>query len=241
MKDIALAKINSFASGSGQNSHAPPEDDIIEIPISELQGLFNELITTYNALNDLLKENSILRGRKLAELNENAMRAIKNEKSPIMKLLYLNTYIRKQINKIDKALKAGSPTATTDQRTIRQAISKIQLRAMSIVEHVKTIAEGKKEIAFNSGQARQFLAGREGQEPSRRDTIRALRRAERICPALNCGHTPYDGRATIRLVAKVEDLKSAEIKNESIDRIPRQRSRLDELKIIFFKETGGYV
>jgi hypothetical protein len=240
MVNVALAGINSFASGSGQNSLAPPEEDIIEIPISQMQGFFDELIVTYNALNDLLKESSILRGRELAELNENAMRAIKSEKSPIMKLLYLNTYIRKQINRIDKALKAGSPAATTDQRTIRQAISKIQLRAMSIVEHVKTIAEGKKEIAFNSGQARQFLAGREGQEPSRRDTIRALRRAERICPALNCGHTPYDGRATIRLTAKTQDLKSAEIKNESIDRIPWQRSKLEELKIVFFKETGDY-
>jgi hypothetical protein len=240
MVNVALAGINSFASGSGQNSHAPPEEDIIEIPISQMQGFFDELIVTYNALNDLLKESSILRGRELAELNENAMRAIKSEKSPVGKLLLLNVFIRQQISHIRKALKAGSPASATDQRTIRQAISKIQLRALSIVEHIKSIAEGKKEVALNSSHARQFLAGREGQEPSRRDTIRALRRAERICPALNCGHTPYDGRATIRLTAKVEDLKSAEIKNECIDRIPRQRSRLDELKIVFFKETGGY-
>jgi hypothetical protein len=239
MVDVALAGINSFASGSGQNSHAPPEEDIIEIPISQMQGFFDELIVTYNALNDLLKENSILRGRELAELNENAMRAIKSEKSPVGKLLLLNVFIRQQISHMRKALKAGSP-ASAAEHTIRRAISKIQLRAMSIVEHVKAIAEGKKEIAFNSSQARQFLAGREGQEPSRRDTIRALRRAERICPALNCGHTPYDGRATIRLVAKVEDLKSTEIKNDCIDRIPRQRSRLEELKIVFFKEAGGY-
>jgi hypothetical protein len=239
MVDVAIAEINSFASGSGQNDLAPPEDDMIEIPISQMQSLFNELITTYNALNDLLKENSILRGRELAELNENAMRAIKNEKSPVGKLLLLNVFIRQQISHMRKALKTGSP-ASAAEHTIRQAISKIQLRAMSIVEHVKAIAEGKKEIAFNSGQARQFLAGREGQEPSRRDTIRALRRAERICPALNCGHTPYDGRATIRLTAKAEDLKGAEIKKEGIDRIPRQRSRLEELKIVFFKEAGGY-
>ena len=42
---------------------------------------------------------------------------------------------------------------------------------------------------------------------SRRDTIQAMKRAEKLWPALNCGHRPNDGRKTTRLTAKVEDLK----------------------------------
>jgi hypothetical protein len=182
--------------------------ETIEIPVSELQGFFEELITTYNSLNDLLKDQGILRGRELAELNTRASQAVKAAKSPIEKLLFLNAYIRQQIGHIKKALKARAPAAPTDQGVIRQAITKIQLRATAIVEHVKTLAEGKKEISLNSSQARQYLAGREGKPPSRRDAIRALRRAERLCPALSCGHTPGEGRQTMRLTARTEDLKA---------------------------------
>jgi len=98
------------------------------------------------------------------------------------------------------------------------------------------IAEGKKEIAFNSGQARDFLAGREGRPPSRRDTIRALRRAEKLCPALICGHTPGDGRQTMRLTGKAEDLQDSRIIQEGPDRDRRQRLRMEEARIVFFKE-----
>jgi len=213
--------------------------EAIEVPLSELQALFDELKTTYNTLNELLKDQGILRGRELAELNTGASQGIKAERSPIGKLLLLNAYIRQQLSHIRKALQARPPTKATDEGRIRQAITKIQLRALAIVEHVKTIAEGKKEVTFNSSQARQYLAGREGKPPSRRDAIRALRRAEKICPALICGHTPNDGRQTMRLAAKTEELNGSEIIKIDVERDRRQRSRMDEALVIFgFKEPG---
>ncbi len=185
--------------------------ETIEILASELQHFFDELIDTYNGLNDLLKDQGILRGRDLAELNTKANQAVKAERSPFGKLLVLNAYLRQQIAHVKKALQGRPPISSTDQGMIRQAITKIQLRAVAIVEHVRTLAEGKEKIALDSSQARQYLAGREGKPPSRRDAIRALRRAEKICPALSCGHTPNDGRQTIRLTAKADDLKETAI------------------------------
>lgn len=53
----------------------------IEVPLSELQAIFDELKTTYyNALNNLLMDQSILK-------------AIKAEKSPIDKLIHFNAFI----------------------------------------------------------------------------------------------------------------------------------------------------
>ena len=211
-------------------------DTTVELPVSELQGFFDELIVTYNSLNDLLKDQSILRGRELAEMNVRANQAVKSEKSPLGKLMLLNAFIRQQITSIKKALQARPPAAPSDQGIIRQAVTKIQLRALAIVEHVKTLAEGKEKISLNSGQARQFLAGREGKPPSRRDAIRALRRAEKLNPALICDHTPGDGRQTMRLTARAADLKDSEIIKIDKDRAQRQRSRMEELRIVFFKE-----
>ncbi len=148
----------------------------------------------------------------------------------------LNAYIRQQISHVKRAMQARPPTTPTDKGVIRQAITKIHLRALAIVEHIKVLAEGKKEISLNSGQARQFLAGREGKPPSRRDAIRALRRAEKICPVLACDRTPGDGRQTMRLTAKVEDLDGSEAAKEDLSHDQRQRSRMDELRIVFFKE-----
>jgi ElaB/YqjD/DUF883 family membrane-anchored ribosome-binding protein len=211
-------------------------DAILEIPALELQHFFDDLILTFNSLNDLLKDQSILRGRELAEFNTRANQAVKAARSPMEKLLTLNAYIRQQIGHLKRAMQARPPTTPTDQGVIRQAITKIGLRALAIVEHVKIIAEGKKEVAFNSAQTRDFLAGREGKAPSRRDTIRALRRAEKLCPALRCDHTPNDGRQTMRLTAKADDLIHSDIIKDDRDRAQRQRSRMEEIKVIFFKE-----
>jgi len=217
---------------------AHQSNEMLEIPVSELQALFDDLIQVYNTLNETLKDAGIMRGRELAELNTKASRAVKAEKSPIGKLILLNAYIKQEIKQINDALKERPAFAQAQEGRIQQAITKIQLRACAIVEHVKAIGQGKKEVAFNSCQARDFLAGREGKAPSRRDTIRALRRAEKICPALVCGHTPGDGRQTTRVTAKAEDLKITTIIKSDWD--TRQRSRLDELKVIFFKEAGSY-
>lgn len=220
----------------------PPHDyeEVVEIPITELQAFYLDMIQVYDTLNEVLKEAGIIRGRELAELNTKATNAVKAEKSPIQKLILLNAFIKQEITHIKNALKIRPPVTPGEDGRIRQAITKIQLRATAIIEHVKVLAEGKKEIAFNSGQARDFLAGREGKPPSRRDTIRALRRAERICPALNCEHTPNDGRQTTRLTAKAEDLRQSDILKVERDRDHWQRSRIEELRIIFFKEQGGH-
>jgi hypothetical protein len=214
----------------------PLADAILEIPASELQHFFDDLVLTYNSLNALLKDQGILRGRELAELNTRANQLVKAARSPMEKMLALNAYIRQQIGHVKRAMQARPPTTPTDQGVIRQAITKIGLRALAIVEHVKIIAEGKNEVAFNSAQTRDFLAGREGKPPSRRDTIRALRRAEKLCPALLCGHTPGDGRQTMRLTAKADDLRHSDIIKDDSDQGQRQRSRMEEIKVIFFKE-----
>lgn len=204
--------------------------------LEELQHLFDDLALTFNSLADLLRDQGILRGRELVELSRKASVAVKAAQSPIEKLLTLNAYLRQQIAHIGRALKARPPAAPTDQGVIRQAITKIQLRAVAIVEHVRVLAEGKKEISLNSGQARQFLAGREGKSPSRRDVIRALRKAEKLCPALQCGHTPGDGRGTMRLTARAGDLKDPQIAEEPLDCANWQQSKLEEVRLIFFKE-----
>jgi hypothetical protein len=240
MSDIASARINSFGSTVPIATHVPPEDFVIEIPISELQHLFNVQIETYNNLNELLKDQGILRGRELAEMNARVRQAVNAEKNPLGKLHLINAYIRQQIGHVKKALQARPPTAPTNEGQIRQAITKIQLRAISIIEYIKTLAEGKDKIALNSSQARQFLAGREGKSPSRRDAIRALKRAEMLCPALSCTHTPNDGRQTIRLTAKGEALKDFEIIKINDERSRWQRLRMEELHMIFFKNGGSY-
>ncbi|HPT36668.1 MAG TPA: hypothetical protein PLZ44_00115 [Methanothrix sp.] len=217
----------------------PQTEEIVEIPISELQALFEDLIQVYDTLNEVLKENGILRGRELAEMNTKASNAVKKEKSPIRRLLLLNAYIKKEIWHINNALKTRPASAPAEDGKIQQAVTKIQLRACAIVDHIRSIAQGKKMIAFNSCQARDFIAGREGKPPSRRDTIRALKRAEQICPALACSHTPNDGRQTTRLTGIAEDINESNIIKMESDRNSRQRSIMEEIRIVFFKDPIG--
>ena len=78
-------------------------NETLEIPVSELQALFDDLIQVYNTLNGILKDAGILRGRELAEINAKASRAVKAEKSPIEKLILLNAYIKQEIKHINDA------------------------------------------------------------------------------------------------------------------------------------------
>jgi hypothetical protein len=115
---------------------------------------------------------------------------------------------------------------------IIQASTKIKLRAMMLYEHVKTIAKGedrKKDFAFGSPDVRTFLAGKEGQAPSRRDAIRAMEKAESLFPALRCEHTPNDGRQTMRIIAKVDDLDYCNIIEKDCERNKWQRFRMTEI------------
>jgi hypothetical protein len=208
MEVVDTTQINSLPSRAMQ-----ADFETIEIPISEIDHVFKDSIDLYNQLIEVCKEAGILRGRELARLVDGHQRALKAEKNPIARLLLVNALIRQLIARIKKALQTMKPSK---REVIRLAITKIQLRAEAIVTHIKVIAEGKEKVSLSSPQARQYLAGMEGAPVSRRDCIRALHRAEKICPSLECGHLG-DGRATTRLTAKVQDLLSVPFGNGLLD------------------------
>jgi hypothetical protein len=211
MIEVAKA-INSFLPAKQQaDSVSPDNDPILEIPLSELQGWLDEMLITHNQLVELIQVTGIMRGKELAKITEDHTRALKAEKTPLGKILLVNAFTRQLIAILRRALQSRS-VSPSKKEGIRQAITKIQLRAECLINHIKTLAEGKEKVALNSSQARQFLAGREGKPVSRRDCIRALHRAEKICPALECGHLG-DGRATTRLTGRVQELLSISFGN----------------------------
>jgi len=61
-------------------------------------------------------------------------------------------------------------------------------------------------------QAKEYLTGLEGAQPSRRDVIRALQKAAQLCPALDLGRVPGDLRGTKRLTADKEALDDIDLK-----------------------------
>jgi hypothetical protein len=76
---------------------------------------------------------------------------------------------------------------------------------------VKTYGEdcelqGKRDVSLDSQQARLLFSGKSKERVSRRDTIRAMKRAEALWPSLTCAHRPNDGRQTMRLIIPREDL-----------------------------------
>ena len=208
MIEVAKA-INTFGI-SAKADIVPPEYPILEIPASELQSLLDEMVLTHNELAELVRDSGILRGRELARLTESHAGALKAERSPITKLMLLNAYIRQFLTKVRDALK----TRPQEGGKIVQVCSKIMARAVQIVDYIKTITQDdpkRKEIALDSQQARILFSGAGGEPVSRKETIRAMKRAEALWPALNCGHRPNDGRQTTRLTAKVEELKDSPI------------------------------
>ena len=209
MSEISNARINTFGP-SPKSDFEPPSDTVLEIPSSELQSLLNEMVLTHNELAELVRDAGILRGRELARLTENHAGALKAERSPITKLIMLNAYIRQLLTKIRDVLKSRP----AEGGKIVQVCSKIMARAVQIVDYIKTITQDdpkRKEIALDSQQARILFSGAGGEHVSRKETIRAMRRAEVLWPALKCGHRPNDGRLTTRLTAKVEDLQDSPI------------------------------
>ncbi len=207
MSEIALAKINSFASTATRAYTVPPDDPIIEIHASELQGLLNEMVLTHNQLADLVRDSGILRGRELARLTESHNAALKAERLPLMKLIMLNAYIRQFLTKVRDRLKS---MPTPEKSKVVQVCSKIMARAVQIIDYIKTYGEddprGKRDVALDSQQTRLLFSGKTGEPVSRRDTIRAMKRAEALWPALKCGHRANDGRQTMRLTIDRKDL-----------------------------------
>ena len=207
MSKLATASINSFAPCAAQ-ANVPLDDHILEIHASELQALLNEMLLTHNELAELVRDSGILRGRELARLTEDHARTLKAERSPTTKLMLLNAYIRQFLTKIRDALKSRP----AEGGKIVQVCSKIMARAVQIVDYIKTITQDdpkRKEIALDSQQARILFSGASKEKVSRKETIRAMRRAEALWPALKCGHRPHDGRQTTRLTASVEELQDS--------------------------------
>jgi hypothetical protein len=204
MIEVAKA-INTFGT-SPKADNVPLDDPILEIPASELQGLLNEMVLTHNQLAELVRDSGILRGRELARLTEDHARGLKAERSPITKLIMLNAYIRQFLTKIRDALK----TRPQEGGKIVQVCSKIMARAVQIIDYIKTYGEddprGKRDVALDSQQARLLFTGKSKEGVSRRDTIRAMKRAEALWPALRCDHRPNDGRQTMRLTIERKDL-----------------------------------
>ena len=209
MSEIAHASINKFAPMAQQADVSPEEPiQILEIPVSEFQGLLNELTTTYNLVAEMVRDSAILRGRELARMTTEASNGIKATGSPIEKVLLLNAHTRRLLAKVREALKTRP---SPDSGKVIQVCTKIMARAVQIIDYVKTTIQEdplrRKEIAFDSQQARVLFSGAGSEPVSRKETIRAMQRAEKLWPALACGHRPNDGRMTMRLTAKVEDLK----------------------------------
>jgi len=210
MSEIAIAGINTFGT-SPKTDIVPPDDPILEIPLSEFQGLLEEMVLTHNQIAEMIRDAGILRGRELSKMVTRASDGLKAARSPMEKLQLLNAYIRQLLTKIREALKSRPE----EGGKIIQVLSKIQARAIQIVDYIKTTIQDdplrRKEIALDSQQARILFSGAGGEPVSRKETIRAMRRAEALWPALNCDHRPNDGRQTTRLTAKVEELKDVPI------------------------------
>ena len=206
MSEIASARINTFGT-SPKAEFVQPEDPILEIPASELQSLLDEMVLTHNELAELVRDSGILRGRELARLTESHAGALKAERSPITKLMLLNAYIRQLLTKIREALKSRPAEGSK----VVQVCSKIMARAVQIIDYIKTYGEddpkgSKRDVGLDSQQARLLFSGAGSEPVSRKETIRAMKRAEVLWPALRCGHRPNDGRQTMRLTIKRTDL-----------------------------------
>jgi hypothetical protein len=199
--------IYGFGSTSPKADSVPPDDPVLEIPLSEFQDLMGELAATYNQLAELVRDAGIIRGHELAKMTTQATDAIKAARSPPEKILLLNVFMRRLLARIRGFLK----TKPSIGRVV-QVCSKIMARAIQIIDYLKIYgsedANGKRDVSLDSRQARFLFSGKTGQPVSRRDTIRAMKRAEALWPALNCGHRPNDGRQTVRLTISREDLKT---------------------------------
>ena len=184
------------------------DDPILEIPASELELVLREATDFFNQTATLVEEAGVLRGRELARWIARASASLKATGSPTEKLMLVFAYLRQLLAKLRDALKSRPQ----EGGMVVQVVSKIQARALQIIEYLKvTIQEGphRKEIALDSQQARILFSGAGGEPVSRKETIRAMKRAEVLWPALRCGHRPNDGLQTTRLNAKVEDLQDA--------------------------------
>jgi hypothetical protein len=206
MDNVANARINTFGT-SPKADIVPPDDSILEIPLSELQLVLKEAVGLFNQTAELVRDAGILRGRELARMLTRASDSLKATHSPTEKLMLVFAYMKQLLAKIRDALKARPQ----EGGKIVQVCSKIMARAVQIIDYIKTYGEddpkgGKRDVGLDSQQARLLFSGAGGETVSRKETIRAMKRAEALWPALRCAHRPNDGRQTMRLTIKRTDL-----------------------------------
>jgi dsDNA-specific endonuclease/ATPase MutS2 len=227
--------INPFASSEAQNSQM----NTLEIPVEEVQALLKELTDIYNLLAETISEEKLMGPRELAQATEKAMKSIKAEHHPISKLLLICAYIRQRFTHIKNGLKTR-PFARVDERMAKpQAMTKIKLRALQLIDYVQQKVQGKEKALVSSTEARTYLAGQEGKPPSRRDTLRAFERATQIMPAIDLERVPNDLRGTRRLVLNKDSILSIDPDPEERTKSSHwQRSKMEEIRVIFFKEEG---
>jgi len=222
--------IKPFASAEDKNS----QQIVLEISLEDLQSLMKEATEVYNLLAGVIQDQKLLPQKDLARLTTDRMKNLQQEIDPITRFFMLFAYIKQSIKVIAEGFKAR-PTAQESGESIRpRAITKIMLRAQAIIGRVSEIAsQAKSQVSFSSTQAKEYITGLEGAQPSRRDVLRALQRAAQICPALDFGRVPGDLRGTKRLTADKEALNDIDFKNPPSDRIQRKHARESELREIF--------
>ena len=211
MSKLATASINTLSSHTMQADFVPHSDDpVLEIPLSELQALLDEMVLTHNQIAEAIRDTSILRGKELARLTSKVSDSLKAAQFPIEKLLLINASIRRLFAKVRDSLKSRP----IESEKIIHVCSKIAARAIQIVDYIKTIVQDdpkRKEIALDSQQARILFSGASKEKVSRKETIRAMRRAEALWPSLQCGHRPNDGRQIMRITASVDELQDSPV------------------------------
>ena len=62
MIDVVNTRIKAFGT-SPKADIVPPDDPILEIPLSEFQGLLEEMVRTHNQIAEMIRDAGILRGR----------------------------------------------------------------------------------------------------------------------------------------------------------------------------------
>ena len=208
---LAHAGLNNLLPSMQLANETPSENHVLEIPINDFKALLADLTVTYNMVAELVRDSAILRGRELARMTTEASNSIKAIGSPIEKVLLLNAHTRRLLVKVGEALKSRP---SPEGGRVIQVLSKVMARAVQIVDYVKVVVQEdpqRREVALDSQQARLIFKGADGEKVSRKETIRAMRRAEKLWPALTCGHRSNDGRMTTRLTAKTEDLNDSPI------------------------------
>jgi len=229
-KTKLLEGIKPFASAEGRDS----QQIILEISLEDLQSLMKESIEIYNLLAEVIQDQKLLPQKDLARLTADRMKNLQQEIDPITRFFMLFAYIKQSIKMIAEGFKARPPAQMSVETIRPRAITKIMLRAEAIIGRISEIAsQAKSQVSFTSSQAKEYLTGLEGVQPSRRDVIRALQRAAQLCPALDLGRVPGDLRGTKRLTADKEVLTDIDFKNPPSNRIQRLHAREGELREIF--------